>query len=296
MKNNSRYTLIKKRTGTSSVLILARHDKELTKKQLLEIIAISNSIWINEVARIMLKNYGKSKTAWYPAYKQLLKSCHIQSFRKTYEDPRRIYLKVNETHETERIKNHSAGIETTRKQFDNGIRYLKKHSLLEKFAIIYEHNTIAKGTRYVFINDRPTWKKGEKVSQFNNPEFLKGKLTSSYPFSIDVSYNGKSYSVFNGLLHLIENLFNHTNSLRIGMELGHFDKMYEKTINSQYKKSILTIKNCLSKLIDSFEEDQRDFIDNLIQQKFTWFEPLYEIFDKSGRFKRDYVEALPSRI
>ena len=39
-----------------------------------------------------------------------------------------------------------------------------------------------------------------------------------------------------------------------------------------------------------------DFFDNLIQQKFTWFEPLYEIFDNPDRFKRDYVDALPSRI
>ena len=59
---------------------------------------------------------------------------------------------------------------------------------------------------------------------------------------------------------------------------------------------MLTIKNCLSKLIESFEEEQRDFIDNLIQQKFTWFKPLYKIFDKSDRIKRDYVEALPSRV
>ena len=82
----------------------------------------------------------------------------------------------------------------------------------------------------------------------------------------------------------------------IGLGLGHFDKMYEKTINIQYKKAINTIQTSLGKLLDSFDEDQRDFIDNLIQQKFTWFEPLYEIFDKSDRFKRDYVEALPSRI
>ena len=60
-----------------------------------------------------------------------------------------------------------------------------------------------------------------------------------------------------------------------------------KTVNSQYKKSILTIKNSLTKLIDSFEKDQGDFIDNLIQRKFTWFEPLQEIFDKSDRLKRN---------
>ena len=82
----------------------------------------------------------------------------------------------------------------------------------------------------------------------------------------------------------------------IGLGLGHFDKMYEKTINSQYKKAINTIQTSLGKLIDSFDKNQRDFIDNLIQQKVTWFEPLYEIFDKSDRFKRDYVDALPSRI
>ena len=116
MKNNSQYTLIKKRTGTSSSTDMARKDTELTKKQLLDIITISDTIWINEVGRIMLKNYGKSKTAWYPAYNQLLESGHVQKFQKKYEDPRRIYLKVNETHETVRIKNHSTGIETTRKQ------------------------------------------------------------------------------------------------------------------------------------------------------------------------------------
>ena len=42
--------------------------------------------------------------------------------------------------------------------------------------------------------------------------------------------------------------------------------------------------------------DRQDYIDNLIQQKFTWFEPLYEIFDRYDHLKRDYVEALPSRI
>jgi len=134
------------------------------------------------------------------------------------------------------------------------------------------------------------------VSAFNNSEFLKGKLLRSKPLWLDISYNPKSYSVFNALLRLIENLFNNTNSLMIGLGLGHFDKMYEKTINKQYKKAINTIQTSLGKLIDSFDEDQRDFIDNLIQQKFTWFEPLYEIFDKSDRFKRDYVDALPSRI
>ena len=125
---------------------------------------------------------------------------------------------------------------------------------------------------------------------------MKGKLQSSKPLWLNVSYNPKSYRIFNALLGMIENLFNNTNSLMIGLGLGHFDKMYEKTINSQYKKAINTIQTSLGKLIDSFDEDQRDFIDNLIQQKFTWFEPLYEIFDKSDRFKRDYVDALPSRI
>ena len=61
---------------------MSRKDIETTKKQLLDIIVISNSIWINAVAKIMLKNYGKSKTAWYPAYNQLLKSGHIQKFKK----------------------------------------------------------------------------------------------------------------------------------------------------------------------------------------------------------------------
>ena len=164
---------------------------------------------------------------------------------------------------------------------------MKKHSLLTKFTKQYEHLTISQGTEYKFINDRLTWKKGEKVSNFNNPEFLKGKLISSKPLWLDVSFNPKSYNVFNALLHLIENLYNHSNSLRIGMELGHFDKMYEKTVNSQYKKSILTIKTSLTKLIDSFDKDQRDFINHLIYRKFTWFEPLQEIFDKSDRLKRD---------
>jgi len=275
---------------------VSRKDIETTKRQLLDIISISNTIWINEVARTMLNNYGKSKTAWYPAYKQLLKSGHVQKFKKTYEDPRRIYLKVNETHETDRIKNHNDSLEITRKQFCRGIRYLQQHPLLTKFSILYEHNTIAVGRRYVFINDRPTWKTGEKVSQFNNPDFLKGKVISSYPYGVDVSYNAKSYGVFNALLHLIENLFNNTNSLMIGLGLGHFDKLYEKTINSQYKKALNRIQIDLAKLIDSFDEDQRDYIDNLIQQKFTWFEPLYEIFDRYDHLKRDYVEALPSRI
>jgi len=275
---------------------MSRKDIETTKRQLLEIISISDTIWINEVARMMLDNYGKSKTAWYPAYNKLLESGHVQKFKKTHEDPRRIYLKVNETHETERIKNHNDSLEITRKQFRRGIRYLERYPLLTKFSIQYEHNTIALGRRYVFVNDRPTWKRGEKVPQFDHPDFLKGKVISSYPFGIDVSYNAKSYSVFNALLHLIENLFNQTNSLMIGLGLGHFDKLYEKTINSQYKKALNRIQNSLGELIDSFDEDQRDFIDNLIQQKFTWFEPLYEIFDRYDHFKRDYVDALPSRI
>ena len=297
MNYNSRYTLIKKRTSTSSVPIMARKDIELTKRQVMEIISISSDVWINRLAKFMLDEYGKSKTAWYPAYNQLLESGHIEKVKPDRSDdyPNRRYLRVVVTTESKKIKDYIASIETTRKQFAKGIRYLKKHSLLTKFTKQYEHNTISKGTSYVFINDRPTWK-GEKVSQFNNKEFLKGKLISSKPLWLDVSYNSKSYSVFNALLHLIENLYNHSNSLKIGMELGHFDKMYEKTINSQYKKSILTIKTSLTKLIESFDKDQRDFIDNLIQQKFTWFEPLYEIFDKSDRFKRDYVEALPSRI
>jgi len=33
-----------------------------------------------------------------------------------------------------------------------------------------------------------------------------------------------------------------------------------------------------------------------ITQKFTWSKPLYEMFDKSDRFKKDYVDALPSSI
>ena len=38
----------------------------------------------------------------------------------------------------------------------------------------YEHETIAKGQHFVFINNKPTWK-GEKVPQFNTKEFLKIK-------------------------------------------------------------------------------------------------------------------------
>ena len=268
-----------------------------TKRQIMNIVMISNDIWIRKLAELMLKQYKKSPSLVTPAYKQLVKSGNLEVFRKPKEDyPNRRYLRIIETTESQRIKNHIVTIEITRKQFEIGIRKLKKHSLLTKFTKQYEHNTISKGTRYVFINDKPTWTKGEKVSAFNNPEFLKGKLLSSKPLWLDVSYNPKSYSVFNALLRLIENLFNNTNSLMIGLGLGHFDKMYEKTINSQYKKAINTIQTSLGKLIDSFDEDQRDFIDNLIQQKFTWFEPLYEIFDKSDRFKKDYYEALPSRI
>ena len=278
-----------------------------TKIQIMDIVMISSDIWINKLAELMLEEYGKSKTLVTPAYKQLVKSGNLEVFRKPKDDyPNRRYLRIIETTESQRIKNHIASIENTRKQFDKGIRYLKKHSLLTKFTMQYEHLTISQGmnklinvwetTQYKFINDRPTWKTGEKVPQFNNPDFLKGKIQRSKPLWLNVSYNPKSYSVFNTLLRLIENLFNNTNSLMIGLGLGHFDKMYEKTINSQYKKAINTIQTSLGKLIDSFDEDQRDFIDNLIQQKFTWFEPLYEIFDKSDRFKRDYVEALPSRI
>ena len=245
----------------------------------------------------MLKEYKKSPSIVSSAYQQLVKSGHLEVFEKPKDDyPNRRYLRIIETTESQRIKNHIASIENTRKQFDKGIRYLKKHSLLTKFTIQYEHLTISQGTQYKFINERPTWTKGEKVSAFNNPEFLKGKLQSSKPLWLNVSYNPKSYSAFNGMLLLIENLFNQSNTLMIGIGLGHFDKMYEKTINSQYKKAINTIQTSLGKLIDSFDENQRDFIDNLIQQKFTWFEPLYEIFDKSDRFKRDYVDALPSRI
>ena len=268
-----------------------------TKRQIMDIVMISSDIWITKLKDLMLKEYKKSPSLVSSTYQQLVKSGHLEVFDKPLDDyPNRRYLRIIETTESQRIKNHIAAIENTRKQFDKGIRHLKKHSLLTKFTMEYEHNTISKGTRYVFINDKPTWTKGEKVSAFNNPEFLKGKLLSSKPLWLDVSYNSKSYSVFNALLHLIENLFNQSNTLMIGIGLGHFDKMYEKTINSQYKKAINTIQTSLGKLIDSFDEDQRDFIDNLIQQKFTWFEPLYEIFDKSDRFKRDYVEALPSRI
>ena len=268
-----------------------------TKRQIMDIVMISSDIWITKLKDLMLEEYKKSPSLVSSTYQQLVKSGHLEVFDKPLDDyPNRRYLRIIETTESQRIKNHIASIEITRKEFVKGIRYLKKNPLLTKFSIQYEHNTIALGQRYVFVNDRPTWKKGEKVSAFNNPEFLKGKLLSSKPLWLNVSYNPKSYSVFNALLHLIENLFNHSNSLRIGMELGHFDKMYEKTINSQYKKAINTIQTSLGKLIDSFDEDQRDFIDNLIQQKFTWFEPLYEIFDKSDRFKRDYVDALPSRI
>ena len=268
-----------------------------TKIQIMDIVMISSDIWINKLAELMLDEYGKSKTLVTPAYKQLVKSGNLEVFRKPKDDyPNRRYLRIIETTESQRIKNHIASIEITRQEFVKGIRILKKRPLLTKFTMQYEHLTISKGTQYKFINDRPTWKKGEKVSAFNNPEFLKGKLQSSNPLWLDVSYNPKSYRVFNGLLHLIENLFNQSNTLMIGLGLGHFDKMYEKTINSQYKKALNRIQWSLSKLIDSFDEDQRDFIDNLIQQKFTWFEPLYEIFDKSDRFKRDYVDALPSRI
>lgn len=268
-----------------------------TRRQIMDIVMISSDIWITKLKDLMLDEYKKSPSLVSSTYQQLVKSGYLEVFDKPKEDyPNRRYLRIIETTESQRIKNHIASIEITRKEFVKGIGYLKKHSLLTKFTMEYEHNTISKGTRYVFINDRSTWKKGEKVSAFNNPEFLKGKLLSSKPLWLNVSYNPKSYSVFNALLRLIENLFNNTNSLMIGLGLGHFDKMYEKTINSQYKKAINTIQTSLGKLIDSFDENQRDFIDNLIQQKFTWFEPLYEIFDKSDRFKRDYVDALPSRI
>lgn len=288
MKNNSRYTLIKKRTGTSSVPILARKDIELIKRQLMEVIPFEGKSWINQIAERMLDLHGRSKTAWYPAMNQLIESGRIEKIKADRSDdyPNRRYLRIVESSESKRIKDYIASIETTRKEFAKGIRYLKKHSLLTKFTKQYEHNTTFKKTKYVFINDRSTWKKGEKVSNFNTPEFLKSKLISSKPLWVDVSFNQKSYTVFNALLHLIENLYNHSNSLRIGMELGHFDKMYEKTVNTQYKKSILTIKSSISKLIESFDKDQRGFVDNLIQRKFTWFEPLREIFDKSDRLKR----------
>ena len=289
MKNNSQYTLIKKRTGTSSVPIMARKDIELTKRQLMEVIPFDSKSWINQIAERMLDLHGKSKTAWYPAMKQLLELGVIEKVKPDRSDdyPNRRYLRIVETTESKRIKDYITSIEITRKEFVKGIRYLKKHSLLTKFTKQYEHNTTFKKTKYVFINDRPTWKKGEKVSNFNNPEFLKSKLISSKPLWVDVAFNPKSYTVFNALLHLIENLYNHSNSLRIGMELGHLDKMYEKTVNSQYKKSILTIKSSISKLIESFDKDTQIFISYLIQQKFTWFEPLQEIFDKSDRLKRD---------
>ena len=270
-----------------------------TKRQIMDIVMISSDIWITKLKDLMLEEYKKSPSLVSSAYQQLVKSGHLEVFDKPQDDyPNRRYLRIIETTESQRIENHIASIEITRKQFERGIRYLKQHPLLTKFTVQYEHLTMhyPPGTEYKFINDRPTWKKGEKVSAFNNPEFLKSKLISSKPLWLDVSYNPKSYRIFNALLHLIENLFNNTNSLMIGLGLGHFDKMYEKTINSQYKKALNRIQWSLSKLIDSFDEDQRDFIDNLIQQKFTWFEPLYEIFDKSDRFKRDYVDALPSRI
>ena len=40
----------------------------------------------------------------------------------------------------------------------------------------------------------------------------------------------------------------------IGLGLGHFDKLHEKTINAQYKKAMNLIKELLIKLIESFEE------------------------------------------
>ena len=284
MKNNSQYTLIKKKTSTSSSMVYGNLLE--TKKQIMNIVTISNDIWITKLKDIMLKEYKKSPSLVSLAYQKLVKSGNLEVIKKKYEDyPNRRYLRIVESSESKRINDYIASIETTRKEFAKGIRYLEKNQLLTKFTKQYEHNTTFKKTKYVFINDRPTWKKGEKVSNFNNPEFLKSKLISTKPLWVDVSFNQKSYTVFNALLHLIENLYNHSSSLRIGMELGHFDKMYEKTVNTHYKKSILTIKSSISKLIESFDKEQRGFVDNLIQRKFTWFEPLREIFDKSDRLR-----------
>ena len=109
-----------------------------TKIQIMDIVMISSDIWINKLAELMLDEYGKSKTLVTPAYKQLVKSGNLEVFRKPKEDyPNRRYLRIIETTESQRIKNHIASIEITRQEFVKGIRILKKRPLLTKFTIQY---------------------------------------------------------------------------------------------------------------------------------------------------------------
>ena len=109
-----------------------------TKRQIMDIVMISSDIWITKLKDLMLEEYKKSPSLVSSTYQQLVKSGHLEVFDKPLDDyPNRRYLRIIETTESQRIKNHIASIENTRKQFDKGIRYLKKHSLLTKFTIQY---------------------------------------------------------------------------------------------------------------------------------------------------------------
>ena len=109
-----------------------------TKRQIMDIVMISSDIWITKLKDLMIDEYKKSPTLVSSAYQQLVKSGHLEVFDKPKEDyPNRRYLRIIETTESQRIKNHIASIEITRKEFVKGIRYLKKHSLLtNSFRVI----------------------------------------------------------------------------------------------------------------------------------------------------------------
>ena len=257
---------------------------EITKRQIMDILQRfsyedTNNMWVNKLADLMLKEYGKSKTTYKPALDALEKAGIIEKYKlgRTENYPQRIYIRIVENEVLERIKNGKKNIENTRKIFLESLRYLKKHGLFEHFGLKYEHETIYKKQHYVFINDKPTWKKGEKVPQFNNPEFLKSKLVKTKPFALNVYFKKKSLDCFYSMLEAIEFQFNHCNSMQINLTLGYFDKLYETAIKSQIKESLIQIQKLITKLIESFSDDlQRDYIDQYIKRRFAWQIPLMQ--------------------
>ena len=236
-------------------------------------------MWINRLADLMLQAYGKSKTTYKPALDALEKAGIIEKYKlgRSENYPQRIYIRIAENEASERIKNGKKNIENTRKIFLESLRYLKKHGLFTHFGLKYEHETIYKKQHFVFINDKPTWKKGEKVPQFNTEEFLKSKLVKTKPFALNVYFKKKSLDCFYSMLEAIEFQFNYSNSLQINLTLGSFDKLYETAIKSQIKESLIQIKSLITKLIESFSDDlQRDYIDQYIKRRFAWQLPLMQ--------------------
>lgn len=259
-------------------------DTEETKSQIIEIISKyqyqdTSNIWINKLGTEMIASYGKSKTNFWSALKALIKSGIVEKYQdKTADRPNRKYLRIVKTTESELVKNHEKSLESTRKYFKDGLRYLKKHGMFDVFRLNYEHITKYKKDTYCFINDKPTWKKGEKVSNFNNPEFLKSKLIRTEPKWFDVGFKPKSRKTFLAILNSIDSLYNYSNKLQIGMTLGHFDKLYDQTIKSQYKQSLKIIGDLITKLLELFPDPlEKEYIDQLIKDRFSWQISLDEI-------------------